>query len=106
METSKNNIVKLTIDLNNPPLITEEQKARLAALEAMPDSEIDYSDAPYLPNAVWTKAADRLPEVKKQITLRIDAEIIDYFKESGKRYQTRINSVLRAYMESDKKAHG
>jgi len=106
METSKSNTVKLTLDLNNPPQLTNEQKARLAAVAAMPDNQIDYSDAPYLANAVWMKAADRLPELKKQVTLRIDSDVIDFFKHTGKRYQTRINAVLRAYVEAQKKAHG
>ncbi len=58
---SKNNTVKLTLDLINPPPLTDEQKARLTALTAMPDEGIDYSDAPYLSDAVWMKAADQFP---------------------------------------------
>ena len=66
----------------------------------MPDEQIDYSDAPYLPNAVWMKAAEELPSNKQQITLRIDAQVLDFFKQTGKRYQSRINAVLRAYVEA------
>lgn len=106
MRTSKSNTVKLTLDPNNPPPLTDEQRARLEAVAAMPDEAIDYSDAPYLPNAVWMKAADQMPETKTQITLRIDADVIDFFKHSGRRYQTRINAVLRAYVDAHKKAHG
>lgn len=106
MRTSKSNTVKLTLDPNNPPPLTDEQRARMAAVAAMPDDQIDYSDAPYLPDAVWMRAADQMPETKKQITLRIDADVIDYFKDSGRRYQTRINAVLRAYVDAHKKAHG
>jgi uncharacterized protein (DUF4415 family) len=83
------------------PVISEEQKKRLEALAAMPDEEIDYTDAPNLPNATWVKVS-QLPEVKKQITLRLDGDILDYFKHTGKRYQTRINAVLRSYMEAEK----
>jgi uncharacterized protein (DUF4415 family) len=99
---SKNNTVKLTLDLNNPPPLTDEQKARLAALAAMPDDQIDTSDAPYRPDAVWMKAADQLPHTKKQITLRIDAEVLAFFKHTGTRYQSRMNAVLRAYVEAHK----
>lgn len=106
MGTSKNNTVKLTLDLNNPPKLTDEQLARLGAIAAMPDDQIDYSDAPYFPNAVWMKAVDKLPETKQQLTLRIDADVIGFFRHTGKRYQTRINAVLRAYVEAQKKAHG
>lgn len=106
MRKSASNIVKLTLDPNNLPPLTAEERAELDAIAAMPDDQIDYSDAPYLPDAVWMKAADRLPDTKKQITLRIDADVIDFFKHTGRRYQTRINSVLRAYVDAHKKAHG
>jgi uncharacterized protein (DUF4415 family) len=100
----KSNTVKLSLDLNNPPQITDEQRARLTSVAAMPENQIDYSDAPYLPDGVWIKAADRLPETKRPITLRIDPDVIDFFKRTGRRYQTRINAVLRAYVDAHKKA--
>ena len=99
---SKNNTVKLTLDLNNPPPLNDAQKARLSALAAMPDEQIDTSDAPYRPEAIWMKAATDLPLTKQQITLRIDAEVLEFFKHTGKRYQSRINAVLRAYVEANK----
>jgi len=68
---------------------------------AMADEQIDYSDAPYLPDAVWAKAGE-IPSTKQQITLRIDAEVLDFFKHTGRRYQTRINAVLRAYVKAHK----
>lgn len=58
-------------------------------------SRSTYSDAPYLPDAVWMKAAVS-PHTKKQITLRIDAEALEFFKHTGKRYQSRMNAVLRS----------
>lgn len=106
MKKNAGNTVKLTLDLNNPPPITNEQRARLEAVAAMPDEQINYSDAPCLSDDGWMKAAEHLPETKKQITLRIDSEVIDFFKDSGRRYQTRINAVLRAYVDAQKKAHG
>ena len=106
MRKNDSNTVKRTLDLSNPPPLSAEQRARMAAVAAMPDEQIDYSDARYLPDAVWVKAADLIPEAKKQITLRIDSDVIDFFKHSGKRYQTRINAVLRAYVEAQKKVHG
>lgn len=106
MRKNESNTVKRTLDLSNPPPLSAEQKARLAAIAAMPDEQIDYSDVPYLPGAIWTKAVDSLPETKKQITLRIDSDVVEFFRHTGKRYQTRINAVLRAYVEAQKKAHG
>lgn len=99
---NKSSTVKLTLDSNNFPALTSEQKARLTALAAMPDEQIDTSDAPFRPDAVWMKAADQLPHTKQQITLRIDAEVLDFFKDTGKRYQSRINAVLRSYVEAQK----
>lgn len=102
MPTKEDVIVKRTLDVNNPPALTVEQKARLAALAQMPDDQIDYSDAPELPDAVWLKAGHSLPQNKQQITLRLDADILEFFKNKGKRYQSRINAVLRAYVEAHK----
>jgi len=94
--------VKRTLDLKKLPLLSVEQKARLDAVASMPDEQIDYSDAPFLSDAVWLKAATELPHTKQQITLRIDAEVLDFFKHAGKRYQSRINAVLRSYVEAHK----
>ncbi len=102
MPTKESNIVKRTLDFERPPQLSAAHKARLDAVAAMPDEQIDYSDAPYLPDAVWTKAAEQLPHSKKQITLRIDAEVLEFFKRTGKRYQSRMNAVLRSYVETHK----
>jgi uncharacterized protein (DUF4415 family) len=98
---SKTNTVKLTLDPDNLPHLTAEQKARLKALAAMPDDQIDYSDIPSRPDAVWVKAVD-FPHTKKQVTLRIDEDILNFFRHTGSRYQTRINAVLRTYVEAHK----
>src|SRR6218665_2029789 len=102
MPTKESNIVKRTVALKTPPPLTAGQKARLDAVAAMPDAQIDDSDAPFLPDAVWTKAAVQLPHTKQQITLRIDAGGLDFLKQRGKRYQSRINAVLRSYVQAHK----
>ncbi len=102
MSKNASNTVKLTLDPQNLPPLTAQQRAELEAVAAMPDEDIDYSDAPYLPDAVWMRSATELPHTKKQITLRIDAEVLEFFKHSGKRYQSRMNAVLRAYVEAHK----
>lgn len=58
MPASKSNTVKRMSGLKNPPPLTDAQKARLAAVAAMSDEQIDYSDAPHLPDAVWAKAGE------------------------------------------------
>jgi uncharacterized protein (DUF4415 family) len=99
MSKSASNTVRLTLDPENLPPLTEQERAELEAVAAMPDEQIDYSDAPFRPDAVWMRAA-ALPETKQQITLRIDADVLAFFKHTGKRYQTRINAVLRAYVNA------
>jgi uncharacterized protein (DUF4415 family) len=101
MPKKENSIVKRKLDLASPPRLSAAQKARLDALAAMPDEQIDYSDSPSRPDAVWMKAAV-LPRSKQQITLRLDADVLDFFKQAGARYQSRINAVLRSYADAHK----
>ncbi|EWY38278.1 hypothetical protein N825_13805 [Skermanella stibiiresistens SB22] len=55
-------------------------------------------------DAAWfAEAAKRLP-AKKQLTLRLDEDVIEFFKGQGDGYQTRMNAVLRAFMEHAKQA--
>lgn len=56
MPASKSNTVKRMLDLKNPSPLTDAQQARLTTVAAMPDEQIDYSDAPHLSDAVWAKA--------------------------------------------------
>lgn len=78
-------------------------KERLRELAAIPDDEIDFSDIPELDEAWFAEAVVWTPPTKKQITLRLDDDIIAFFKESGKGYQTRMNAVLRAFVDAKKK---
>ena len=100
MPKKENNTVRLKLDFKNPPALTDEQKTRLTTLANLTDEKIDYTDAPYLADAVWVKSADQLPHVKKQITLRIDQEVLDFFKKKGKKYQSRMNAVLLSYVKT------
>jgi uncharacterized protein (DUF4415 family) len=65
----------------------------------LPDGEIDYSDIPELDEEFWQNAELVLPPSKERITLRLDREVLAYFRRSGSGYQTRINAVLRAYVQ-------
>jgi len=102
MNERKDNIVKLTLDPDHLPPLTARERSQLENVAAMSDEDIDYSDAPHRPDAVWMKAAERLPKAKRQITLRIDTDVLDFFKHTGKRYQSRMNAVLRSYVEANK----
>ena len=69
---------------------------RLAKME---DEDIDTSEIPELDDTFFQNAELRVP-VKKPVTLRLDADVLEWFKAGGKGYQTRINQLLRKYMES------
>ncbi len=69
-------------------------------IDALTDEDIDTTDIPPLDDDFFANAALRLPEPKKTITIRLDADVLDWFKAQGKGYQTRINAVLRVYMDA------
>lgn len=50
----------------------------------------------------WSTARLVIPEAKKAVSIRLDPDVLDFFKSQGKGYQTRINAVLRAFMEANK----
>jgi uncharacterized protein (DUF4415 family) len=70
------------------------------ALEAMTDDEIDFSDIPRTEKGFFKDAELRLPKPKETISLRVDPEVLAWYKAQGKGYQTRMNAVLRRYMEA------
>ena len=76
-----------------------DQARRLAGL---PDSAIDTDDIPEAPVENWTLAGrpGLYRPVKRPVTLRLDGDIVDWFKEhsGGRGYQTAINRVLRRYV--------
>ena len=82
-------------------------KRTLSRLDTMADKDIDYSDISPLSPEMFAKAIVRkgLKPVshKSQITLRLDTEVLEWFKTQGRRYQTRINAILKAYKEAHDK---
>ena len=66
----------------------------------MRDTEIDYSDIPRLDKTFLKRATTAWPPAKKQLTIRIDADVLRWLRAQGKGYQTRINRILRVVMES------
>ena len=75
---------------------------RLKKIKSIKDKHIDYSDIPELDDKFWENAVIEYPEKKKPITLRLDADVLEWFKSMGKGYQTRINAILRTFYESHK----
>jgi uncharacterized protein (DUF4415 family) len=83
--------------------LTTAQASNLKRLASMPDSEIDTSDIPE-----WTQTdfehsvpfSSLYKPRKLQITTRIDADVVQWLKSSGTRYQSRLNRILRQAMEA------
>jgi uncharacterized protein (DUF4415 family) len=75
-------------------------KSDLARIDQMKDDTIDYSDIPPLNRSFLKKAATTWPPMKKQLTIRLDADVLAWLKAQGRGYQTRINRILRIIMES------
>ncbi len=75
-------------------------KSDLARIDRLRGSDIDFSDIPALDRKFLRKATVAWPPAKKQLTIRLDADVLDWLKGHGKGYQTRINRILRVVMES------
>lgn len=78
--------------------LTALQKADLARLSSMRDEDIDLSDAPEARDWTGAKRGKFYKPVKQQLTLRLDADVVDWFKRQGAGYQTEINNVLRRHV--------
>ena len=68
----------------------------------MKDRDIDYTDIPALDASFFEKQTVTMPPSKEQLTVRFDQDIIAWFREQGRGYQTRMNAVLRAYVKAQK----
>ncbi|MGH6660098.1 MAG: BrnA antitoxin family protein [Rhodospirillales bacterium] len=75
-------------------------------VDAMSEAELDAAvaaDADDVPGALdWTRAVKGVPPPKQAVKLRIDADVLTWFRATGKGYQTRMNNVLRAFVENRK----
>jgi uncharacterized protein (DUF4415 family) len=79
-----------------------KSKTDFVRLDKMKDEDIDYSDAPTITPEMFAKAIVRRglkPRTKTQLTLRVDTDVLGWYKKQGRGYQTRINMLLRAYMQ-------
>lgn len=96
-----NNMSMVRRTLKDLQPLTAEDMTRLRKLAEMSDESIDYSDIPPLPDDFFANA-QRFHELyrpqKRQVTVRIDADVLDWLKSGGKGYQTRLNEILRQVM--------
>ncbi len=80
--------------------VPESIRKELTALAVMSDRDIDFSDLPVTTEQDW-KGAVRgkfYRPVKQQLTVRIDADVVEWLKGQGKGYQSRLNTILRSAM--------
>jgi uncharacterized protein (DUF4415 family) len=76
-------------------------QADLARLRRMTDAEIERTapaELPFLPDDFWKDARVVVPSTKEAISLRVDADVLEWFRAAGPRYQSRMNAVLRSYV--------
>lgn len=78
----------------------------LAALDAMRDEDIDLSEVPEANDWSGAERAKFYRPLKEQVTLRLDADVLHWFRQSGRGYQTRINAALRRFVEDDDRKAG
>jgi uncharacterized protein (DUF4415 family) len=84
------------------PTTPTQGRADLARLRRLSDAEIARSAPAELrdfPADFWTEARVVMPVTKEAISIRLDTDVIAYFRATGPKYQTRINAVLRSYVD-------
>ena len=77
-----------------------EKELTAEELAVLPDDQIDYSDIPELDDDFWENAKIVAPPGKERITFMVDREVLEYFRKDGPGYQTRMNAVLRSFVEA------
>ena len=80
-------------------------KKRLEEIKAIKDKDIDLSDIPELDEDFWKNAVLVHPKKKERLTIRFDADVVQWFKQQGQGYQTRMNAVLKSFYEAHKHDH-
>jgi uncharacterized protein (DUF4415 family) len=88
--------------MGNSEPISDTLLHELDALEARQEGEIDFSDAPEVTD--WTNATRGFKRRKHPYSIRLDPDVVAWFKSSGQGYQTRINAALREYMQNHQKS--
>ena len=79
----------------------KKSKTDWDSLAALKDSDIDTSDIPKIDEDFWANATVRMP-LKSKISIRLDTDVLNWFKAQGPKYQTHVNAVLRGYMDAKK----
>ena len=81
------------------PKFTKEQREELLKLAATPDREIDTSDIPEITDFTGFEIGKFYRPVKQTVTVRLDSDVVNWLKQGGKGYQSRLNAILRKEMK-------
>lgn len=79
---------------------TNDSRTDWNRLEKMSDADIDFSDIPELDADFFQNAKVHMPQSKKAVSIRLDQDVLAWFRKQGRGYQTRMNAVLRTYMQA------
>jgi uncharacterized protein (DUF4415 family) len=79
---------------------SKKSKTKWAKLSKLKDTEIDTTDAPALDKNFFKNAVLQMPRNKKMVSIRLDEEVLFWFKKQGRGYQTKINEILKMYMRA------
>jgi len=106
MPKKEKHIVTVKLDPAKPRPLTRKQRAEIAALANKPDREIDYSEIARIPPALLDRAvrAGLYRPVKRQLSVRIDADVLAWLKSHGKGYHSGLNTILRSAMVEEHKS--
>jgi uncharacterized protein (DUF4415 family) len=100
----KSNIVRYTTEQIKAKIAAGEDRTDWAKVDAASASDLDASIRADPDDVVgepdWTQAVMGIPQPKEHINIRIDHDVLEWFKANGRGYQTLMNNVLRAYVQS------
>lgn len=104
----KENIVRYTAEEIDEMIARGKSQSDHARVDAMTEEELESAIASDPDEAGfevdWSTFQVGIPGPKQQLTIRLDDDIVEWFKASGKGYQTRMNAVLRHYVDTQKRA--
>ena len=80
--------------------VPKRRRTAWAKLQKMTNREIDYSDIPATNTKFWQQAQVVMPSAKTHLSLRLNGDIVEWFTRQDTGYQTRINAVLRSYVQA------
>jgi uncharacterized protein (DUF4415 family) len=83
--------------------ISGKQRVALEKLATLPDAEIDFTDIPERTDWTDARIAQFYRPIKQSVTMRLDADVVEWFKTHSEKYQSQMNQVLRNFMLEQRK---